>query len=117
MGITGLATFVREIGLGEAAVRKYANSKALKTKLVVDGWALLHHVYMGAKIDFISGGQYTQLEQELTQYFTALSKAGFSPYIIFDGVLVGILFLNIYLSLYVVLFLFSSFKKHNALLH
>eukprot|EP00163_Fabomonas_tropica_P032712 TRINITY_DN832_c0_g1_i1.p1 TRINITY_DN832_c0_g1~~TRINITY_DN832_c0_g1_i1.p1 ORF type:complete len:753 (-),score=259.07 TRINITY_DN832_c0_g1_i1:255-2513(-) len=84
MGVKGLTGFVQ--GLHSVWERQtYEPNKKKQVKLVVDGLALLYHLYFRKQIEWVYGGQYAEFEAACQEYINSLRHAGFQLYVLFDG--------------------------------
>ena len=57
------------------------------TKVVVDGKALLYHLYCqdSVRLDARRGGQYKQFHDKIVEFFRRLLENGVEPYVLLDG--------------------------------
>ena len=94
MGVRGLTTFVESIDAAwetivlpivEGADGDIASANGNAPRLVIDGLALMYHLYQRSKLNYSWGGQYEEFYCLVAHHFHMLSAA-FDVFVMFDGV-------------------------------
>ena len=58
---------------------------AVRGKLLVDGYSILHELYDKCKLEWASGGCYADQHKATVEFFDVLVNAGIEPIVILDG--------------------------------
>ena len=86
MGIRGLKTYVDNLPpLEEEIVWEYF--KLQNTNLVIDGCGLYYYIYELWKLNIKFGGEYSQLQEKIKEFFDKLRSKNVVPYVVFDGIM------------------------------
>jgi len=80
MGIRGL----HRLG-GKHRDQLYSPAAAIRGKLVVDGYSVLHDLYPMFKLEWATGGHYARQAEATWEYYRRLVKAGVEPLVVLDG--------------------------------
>ncbi|XP_033104717.1 protein asteroid homolog 1-like isoform X2 [Anneissia japonica] len=79
MGVKGLTKFIDEHRFLSARV------EISDTKLVIDGYSLLYHLYITAELDMKHGGENLIFYGICQTFITNLRQCGIEPFILIDG--------------------------------
>mmetsp|Transcript_52028 Transcript_52028/g.118656 ORF Transcript_52028/g.118656 Transcript_52028/m.118656 type:complete len:760 (+) Transcript_52028:30-2309(+) len=93
MGVRGLTAFLdRSPALWDTLALKpqtpaeiAAGTVPRVVKLVIDGYALLYHLYFSTNFNCVCGGQYAEFAEHCRAYIVNLQKCGFSLLVVMDG--------------------------------
>lgn len=83
MGVSGLAGYVSSNGLLSTGSW---SKRDVPINIIIGGTALVFHLYE-QKFNWVVGGQYLGLQQEIQKFFRDLEKCGFHvPVVVFEGI-------------------------------
>jgi len=92
MGVRGLTAFIDRCSsawdvqaVKPVTPEEVKAGKARVIKLVVDGMAMLYHLYFTNNFNCVCGGQYAQFAEHVRAYVVGLQKCGFSLFVVMDG--------------------------------
>ena len=82
MGVFGLNTYIKKKG-----IFRRENFELKDTRVVVDGYALLYHLYFQdpVKLDDQCGGQYKKFRDTIVEFFKRLIQNSVKPFVLLDG--------------------------------
>ncbi|KAK3085215.1 hypothetical protein FSP39_000049 [Pinctada imbricata] len=79
MGIRGLTTYMHN------QQQFFRNHRLCNTKLVIDGNSIKHFMFNHQTTDFVHGGDYDEIDQQINEFFQKLRMCNISPYVMLDG--------------------------------
>lgn len=85
MGVRGLATYVRRSSAGKSIT--FDSSKP-RCRVVVDGWALVFHLYRQAGIDAVCGGNFRDFSDAIQALCETWRRLGLIVTVVWDGELI-----------------------------
>lgn len=80
MGIKGLWKLISE---NEKDI--CTEIRHIRGELIVDGYGVLHELYVKHNLDWANGGRYSQQQRVTVEYFEAMITAGVKPIVVVDG--------------------------------
>lgn len=81
MGVSGLRKLIEDARNADACCPR----QPIGGRVIIDGNDLLHELYRDFHLDWAHGGQYSQLQHAITEFFTALCSKGVQPIVVVDG--------------------------------
>ena len=85
MGIRGLTTYVKKLPCGGGKV--WESYDLQDTNLVIDGCGLYYYIHEFYKLNIKFGGDYSQLQKRIKEFFDKLRSNNVIPYVVFDGIM------------------------------
>ena len=85
MGIRDLTKYVENLPCGGGKV--WESFDLQDTILVIDGRGLCYYIHKLRKLNIRFGGQYSQLQERIKEFFANLRSNNVVPYVVFDGIM------------------------------
>lgn len=82
MGVRGLTQYCK---YNNQCSEKINLTYIPNLSLVVDGWALIYHLYIESQCNWLHGGDYPQFYEYLVSYFQIWKQQNIRLSIVFDG--------------------------------